>query len=55
MDDEMLIKRVRQHVELYDVSDKRYIDGAHKQRVWKEISQYLGHSGKLSITLCLSR
>lgn len=47
MDDETLIEYVRQHVELYDTFDKRYIDGAHKQRVWKEIAQYLGHSGKL--------
>ncbi|XP_011881772.1 PREDICTED: uncharacterized protein LOC105569709 [Vollenhovia emeryi] len=44
MDDEMLIECVRQHVELYDISDKRYVGGAHKQRIWKEISQYLGHS-----------
>lgn len=51
MNDEMLIQCVRQHVELYDTSDKRYIDGAHKQRVWKKISQQLGHSGKLSILL----
>jgi len=51
MNDEMLIECVRQHVELYDISDKRYIDGAHKQRVWKKISQQLGHSGKLSTLL----
>lgn len=44
MDDETLIERVRQHVELYDVSDKRYTDAAHKQCVWNEISQHLGHS-----------
>ncbi|XP_024893973.1 uncharacterized protein LOC112468842 [Temnothorax curvispinosus] len=44
MDDEMLIECVRKHAELYDVSEKRYIDGIHKQRVWKEISQCLGHS-----------
>ncbi|XP_011635627.1 uncharacterized protein LOC105426203 [Pogonomyrmex barbatus] len=43
MDDEMLIECVRQHVELYDLSDKRYIDGAYKQRVWNEISQKLGY------------
>lgn len=48
MDDKKLIECVRQHVELYDVSDKRYVDAARKRCIWNKISQQLGYSGKLS-------
>ncbi|XP_071653243.1 uncharacterized protein [Temnothorax longispinosus] len=41
MDDEKLIEYVRQHVELYDLSHFKYMDGNHKEKIWTLIGKCL--------------
>ncbi|KAM0728579.1 hypothetical protein ACS0PU_004834 [Formica fusca] len=51
MDNEKLIELVRQHVELYDLSHSKYLDGNHKEKIWKSISQELDQP----VNICKTR
>lgn len=45
MDDEKLIECVRQNQVLYDITHPKYMDKAHKSKLWKEIGETLQQSG----------
>ena len=39
MDIEKLILLVREHSELYDLSNSKYSDNLHKEKMWEEIAE----------------
>jgi hypothetical protein len=47
MDTEKLIELVREHSELYDLSNSNYSDNLHKERIWEEIAEEMKHNDKL--------
>jgi hypothetical protein len=40
MDNEKRIEVVREHTELYDLSNSKYSDSLHKENIWEEIAEY---------------
>ena len=44
MDTEKLIELVRKHSELYDLSNSKYSDNLHKERIWEEIVEEIKHN-----------
>jgi hypothetical protein len=47
MDTEKLIELVREHSELYDLSNSKYSDNVHKEWIREEIAEEMKHNGKL--------
>jgi len=45
MDSEKLIEIVRSHSSLYDLSDTKYSDATHKDKLWKFIGEELNQPG----------
>jgi len=46
MDSEKLIEVVRTHPSIYDLSDPKYSDATHKDKLWKVIGDELNQPGK---------
>lgn len=46
--DEKLIELVRNYPELYDLSNKKYMDACFKNNVWNKIGKELKLEGKLA-------
>lgn len=46
MDDEVLIEKVRQYEELYDLRNRKYSDNNHKDAIWRDIGKHLNKTGK---------
>jgi hypothetical protein len=46
MDNEKLIKPIRSHTELYDLSNSKYSDSTWKEKIWKGIGEKLNQTGK---------
>jgi hypothetical protein len=49
--DEKLIELVRKCEELYDMSNKKYIDSVWKEKLWGQIGEELKKSGKFQCLL----
>ena len=49
--DERLIELVRGHEELYDMSNKKYSDNLHKNKIWKVIGEEINKPGKCAKSL----
>jgi hypothetical protein len=47
MDTEKLIELIREHSGLYDLSNSKYSDNLHKERIWEEIAEEMKPNGKL--------
>ena len=44
--DERLIELVRGYEELFDMTNRRYSDNCHKDKIWKAIGEELNKPGK---------
>jgi hypothetical protein len=55
MDTDKLIELVREHSELYDLSNSKYSDNVHKEWIWEEIAEEMKHNGKLHFIWLVSR
>jgi len=51
MDSEKLIEIVRSYSSLYDLSDTKYSDVTHKDKLWKVIDEELNQPGNYSLYL----
>lgn len=52
--DERLIELVRGHEELYDMSNKKYSDNLHKDKIWKEIGEEINKPGECARSLLVA-
>jgi len=53
MDDEILIEKVRQYDELYNMAHKKYCDNHHKDVVWAKIGKELNTTGMCNFIILL--
>lgn len=52
--DGLLIERVKERLELYDVSHVRYSDNIHKRNMWNEVGKSLNTSGEYTNVIALN-
>lgn len=45
MDDEILINKIRQNDELYNIANRKYSDNHHKDIIWAKIGKELNTTG----------